>query len=70
MTSDWPTERRSGFVMPLASTIAWTDTPYRPAIADSESPYSTVTTSDGSVVVGGAVVVGTTGFGMVRTWPT
>ena len=56
--------------MPLASTIADTVTPCRSAITDRESPYSTVTTSSGSVVVGGAVVVGVVAPGIVNSCPT
>ena len=63
MTSDAPTESRSGFEIPLRSAMASTVTPWRAAIADSESPYSTVMTSSGNVVVGGAVVLGADGAG-------
>ena len=64
MVSSWPTEMRSGLVIPLAFMSAETDTPCSAAMADRLSPDCTVTTT-GPVGVMGRVAPGTS-----SSWPT
>ena len=61
--SSWPTYTESGSVMPLASTMAATVTPWCAAMPDRLSPDCTTTTRGGSVV-GVAPAPGTT-----SSWP-